>query len=211
MLRIPPRSPGRPKDQEKRASILATANTLFIDRGYEGVTMEAVAAAAGVSKMTVYGHFHDKAALFGAVVRFVSDQMVAELTGLDQTGEKPDLETSLVAFGNALLGLILSPQIVMMSHMLMGMLIKDHRFAEAFYEAGPGRTRAALATFLTEVAAQEGLEFDSPQAAADDLISLWQGDMPKQVALGLIPPVTPSDIERRVRRGTTVFLRAYRG
>jgi TetR/AcrR family transcriptional regulator, mexJK operon transcriptional repressor len=171
--------------------------------------MEAVAAAAGVSKMTVYGHFHDKAALFAAVVGFVADQMVAELTGMDQAGGKPDLEIALVAFGTALLGLILSPRIVVMSHMLMGMLMKDHRLAEAFYEAGPCRMRAALAAFLTEIAVQEGLAFDSPQAAADDLISLWEGDMPKQVALGLIPPVTPADIERRVRRGTKVFLRAY--
>src|ERR1700757_1182434 len=107
MIRTPPRNPGRPKDQEKRASILATANTLFIDRGYEGVTMEAVATAAGVSKMTVYGHFHDKAALFAAVVGFLTDQMVAELTSLDQAGGKPDLEAALVAFGTALLGLVL--------------------------------------------------------------------------------------------------------
>jgi TetR/AcrR family transcriptional repressor of mexJK operon len=210
ILTPPPRGPGRPKDQEKRASILAAADTLFIDRGYESVTMEAVAAAAGVSKMTVYGHFRDKAALFAAVVRFITDQMVAELTGLDQAEGKPDLEATLVAFGTALLGLILSPRIVVMSHMLMGMLMKDQQLAEAFYEAGPGKMRAALAAFLTEVAAREGLELDSAQAAAGDLFSLWEGDMQKQVALGLIPPVTPADIERHVRRGTTVFLRAYR-
>jgi TetR/AcrR family transcriptional repressor of mexJK operon len=174
------------------------------------VTMEAVAAAAGVSKMTVYSHFHDKAALFGAVVGFNTDQMVAELTGLDGADRKPDLETALVALGTALLRLILSPQIVAMSHMLMGMLMKDQRLAEAFYEAGPSRIRAALAEFLTESATKEGLEFDSREEAVKDLLSLWEGDLQKQIALGLIAPPTPAEIECRVRRATAVFLRAYR-
>jgi len=204
------RSPGRPKDQAKRAAIVAAASALFMERGYAGVTMEAVAASAGVSKMTVYGHFHDKAALFGAVVRVMSDQMVARLTGLDEAGGPRDLEPMLVAFGNALLGLILSPQCVAMSHVLMGMLMKDRALAEAFYEAGPGHTHASLARFLAEAAARGQVAIDSPQAAADDLISLWEGDMPKRIALGLVPALTDAEIDTRVRRGTRVFLRAYR-
>jgi TetR/AcrR family transcriptional repressor of mexJK operon len=204
------RGPGRPKDQGKRAAIVAAANTLFLDRGYGGVTMEAVAAAAGVSKMTVYGHFHDKAALFRAVVRVISNQMVAMLNGLDEAGETRDLESMLVDFGIALLGLILSPRILAMSHVLMGMLMKDRAMAESFYEAGPSHTRASLARFLDQAAARGQVAFDSAEAAADDLISLWESDIPKRIALGVVPSLTDAQIEARVRRGTRVFLRAYR-
>jgi TetR/AcrR family transcriptional repressor of mexJK operon len=206
----PIRGPGRPKDQGKRAAIIAAANRLFMERGYAGVTMEAVAVAAGVSKMTVYGHFHDKAALFGAVVRATCDQMLVRLTGLDETGAKRDLEPTLVGFGVALLGMILSPRIVTMSHLLMGMLMKDRALAESFHESGPGNVQTALARFLADAAARGEVAIDSPQAAADDLVSLWQGDMPKRIALGLVAPPTEADIETRVRRGTRVFLRAYR-
>jgi TetR/AcrR family transcriptional repressor of mexJK operon len=204
------RGPGRPKDQGKRAAIVAAANTLFLDRGYGGVTMEAVAAAAGVSKMTVYGHFHDKAALFRAVVRVISNQMVATLSGLDDAGETRDLESMLVDFGTALLGLILSPRILAMSHVLMGMLMKDRAMAESFYEAGPSHTRASLARFLEQAAARGQVAFDSAEAAADDLISLWESDIPKRIALNVVPTLTDAQIEARVRRGTRVFLRAYR-
>jgi len=58
--------------------------------------------------MTVYGHFHDKAALFGAVVRVISNQMVATLTSLDEAGGARNLEQALLAFGKALLGLVRS-------------------------------------------------------------------------------------------------------
>jgi TetR/AcrR family transcriptional repressor of mexJK operon len=140
----------------------------------------------------------------------MSNQMVATLTSLDEAGGAPDLESALVAFGNALLGLILSPQCVAMSHVLMGMLMKDRALAEAFYEAGPLHTHAALARFLADAAARGEVDVDSADAAADDLIALWEGDMAKRIALGLVPVPTPAQIEARVRRGTRVFLRAYR-
>jgi TetR/AcrR family transcriptional repressor of mexJK operon len=202
------RGPGRPKDQAKRAAIIAAASALFMERGYAGVTMEAVAAAARVSKMTVYGHFQDKTALFGAVVRTTSDQMVSVLTDLDHADG--NLEPRLVAYGTALLSMILSPRICVMSHVLMGMLIKNRALAESFYEAGPAHGRASLARFLAEAAERGEIAFDSAEAAADDLVGLWEGDMPKRVSLGLVPPPTQADIDRRVRRATKVFLRAYR-
>ena len=61
-----PNAPGRPKDPEKRNAILEAAMQLFPSRGYDGVSMDALAQAAGVSKLTVYSHFEDKEALFDA-------------------------------------------------------------------------------------------------------------------------------------------------
>ena len=61
--------PGRPKDLEKRAAILAAAKRLFPMSGFEGTSMDAIAAEAGVSKLTVYSHFTDKETLFVAAIR----------------------------------------------------------------------------------------------------------------------------------------------
>ncbi|MDJ1133638.1 TetR/AcrR family transcriptional regulator [Streptomyces iconiensis] len=43
-----------------RAHIAATATELFLERGFENVTIAEVAAAAGVSKVTVFSHFERK-------------------------------------------------------------------------------------------------------------------------------------------------------
>src|SRR5690606_22208157 len=59
----PAASPGRPKDLAKRAAILQAAERMFLQHGFEGVSMDQIAAAAGVSKLTVYSHFGDKDAL----------------------------------------------------------------------------------------------------------------------------------------------------
>ena len=56
--------PGRPKDPAKREAILAAAQVLFLGNGYEGSSMDAIAAEAGVSKLTLYSHFGDKEALY---------------------------------------------------------------------------------------------------------------------------------------------------
>jgi TetR/AcrR family transcriptional repressor of mexJK operon len=63
-----PSTLGRPKDLIKRQAILESAKRLFLEQGYDGSSMDAIAKAAGVSKLTVYNHFHDKENLFVAAV-----------------------------------------------------------------------------------------------------------------------------------------------
>lgn len=53
------------KQQElKRRRLMEQAERLFLDKGYKGVTMEDIAAAAGISKMTIYNQYHSKENLF---------------------------------------------------------------------------------------------------------------------------------------------------
>ncbi|MCC6595535.1 MAG: helix-turn-helix transcriptional regulator, partial [Rhodanobacteraceae bacterium] len=70
--------PGRPKDLEKRAAILAAAKRLFLDHGFEGTSMDSIAAEAGVSKLTVYSHFRDKETLFTAAIRERCEEQMPE-------------------------------------------------------------------------------------------------------------------------------------
>ena len=75
----PPRSTlGRPKDPAKRAAILASAKQLFAEHGFDGVSMDQIAQAAGVSKLTVYSHFGDKETLVGDVVHRVCESLMPD-------------------------------------------------------------------------------------------------------------------------------------
>lgn len=67
------RRPGRPRSEAATRAILEAAIDLMAEDGYEGLTMEGVAARAGVGKTTVYRRWASKEALVRATVQaFVS-------------------------------------------------------------------------------------------------------------------------------------------
>ena len=61
MARSTVQTPGRrQRSESKQTAILDAAERLFVADGYELTSVDAIAAAAGVSKRTVYDHFGDK-------------------------------------------------------------------------------------------------------------------------------------------------------
>ena len=78
--------------EEKRAEILAVAERLFAEVGYEKTSMAQLAAAAGVTPTTIYWYFEDKDALLVGVL----DQIVGDAVGqLGALAEMPLVERML--------------------------------------------------------------------------------------------------------------------
>jgi AcrR family transcriptional regulator len=59
--------------------ILDAAEELFADRGFDAVSMHAIAQAAGISKANIYHYFPNKDALYLAVLRSASENLRALL------------------------------------------------------------------------------------------------------------------------------------
>ncbi len=70
-------------ENDLRLNILQTAKTLFVNKGYHGMSMREIAEALGVSKAALYYHFKDKEELFLAILRIYLDEMSALLDRLD--------------------------------------------------------------------------------------------------------------------------------
>jgi TetR/AcrR family transcriptional regulator, mexJK operon transcriptional repressor len=199
---------GRPRDLEKRAAIIEAARALMFARGVEAVTMEDIASRAGVSKVTVYNHFGDKEIVFEAVVRAESARM--EQIMLMPRGRSDDLETELVRFGAALVGVLLSDQFVAFDRLLMHEAPRHRLLAKRFHEAGPGYIRDQLAALLgREVDLEEPHREELLRTAAEDLASLWLGFWSMTAKLGLTPSPGQTEIESHVRRTTRFFLKAW--
>jgi AcrR family transcriptional regulator len=62
------RRPGRPRSPEAHAAILRAALELAVERGFRGLSMEAIAARAGVGKATIYRRWKNKEALFAEAI-----------------------------------------------------------------------------------------------------------------------------------------------
>ena len=69
-----PATPERRSDRKRRA-ILEAATEAFLRHGFLGTSMDEIAAAAAVSKQTVYKHFSDKESLFREIVTTTVDEI----------------------------------------------------------------------------------------------------------------------------------------
>jgi AcrR family transcriptional regulator len=65
------------KRRSRRDEILDIAMTLFAARGYHGVSMDDIGAAAGVTGPALYHHFAGKEAMLAAALNPVSEQLLA--------------------------------------------------------------------------------------------------------------------------------------
>ncbi len=74
MTDAPPTTRGRAK-ADRRAVLLAQAARLFAQRGYDGVSIEDLGAAAGVSGPAVYRHFPSKQGVLAALLVEVSERL----------------------------------------------------------------------------------------------------------------------------------------
>jgi AcrR family transcriptional regulator len=64
--------------ERRRPLILDVAFELFLERGYRGTSMDAIARAAGVTKPVVYACFSSKAELFGALLDREEQRMLTQ-------------------------------------------------------------------------------------------------------------------------------------
>ena len=76
-----------------RNRILETAYRLFYERGFTRISMDAVAARAGITKRTLYNHFESKDALLGEILKHQSTLAVERIRSwaTRQDGSAADL------------------------------------------------------------------------------------------------------------------------
>src|ERR1700752_2511254 len=92
-----------------REQLIEVATGLFAERGYEETSIEAVLAAAGVSRGALYHHFAGKDALFGAVVESVETRVMADLAAA--AGDIPDVVERLRVMALTWIGMAVDPVI----------------------------------------------------------------------------------------------------
>lgn len=79
------------KKEARRQEILQAAMVAFAEKGYDKTTMDDVVQASGLSKGTLYWHFENKQALFGALVSRMIEQMIGLFETAMKSAEGDDL------------------------------------------------------------------------------------------------------------------------
>ena len=202
--------PERRSDRKRRA-ILEAATEAFLRQGFRGTSMDEIAAAAAVSKQTVYKHFSDKESLFREIVTStvdeISDRNYEEVLGLSESG---NLEDDLVALAVHQLDRVMQPRLLALRRLVIGEAGRFPELGQLFYARGPGRTIDALGATFERLAGQGLLELDDPLAAAAHFNWLVMST-PLNAAMLLGDDATPDDaaLHRCAQTGVRVFLAAY--
>jgi TetR/AcrR family transcriptional repressor of mexJK operon len=199
--------PGRPKDLEKRAAILAAAKRLFPLSGFEGTSMDAIAAEAGVSKLTVYSHFTDKETLFVAAIRArCTDQVPDALFDVDTSGP---VRGQLEAIARAFLALITSPEAISLHRLLTAGSGTSPKLAQLFWEAGPLRMRQSFEEFLRQEVEVGKLDIPDITRAASQFFALLKGELHARLLCGCTESLTVEDIDAHVAATVDMCMRAW--
>lgn len=157
---------GRPRSQATRAAILVAARELIAEKGYDAMTIEAIAERAGSSRQTIYRWWSSKAAIVADAV--IAGQLHLPEQGIADTGElKDDLRAWVVAISETLH----HPSGVQLVRALAAAASEDEQRAELLYERITGPFYQSLVERLEtgKSAGQLSLRAD-PVAVADALM-----------------------------------------
>jgi TetR/AcrR family transcriptional repressor of mexJK operon len=216
MNSAPPPRPTIERDPDdrstrKRRAIIEAATTVFLRNGFLGTSMDEIAALAGVSKQTVYKHFADKKSLFSEIVSSavdeVADPVYDEVLTLDDSG---DVEADLRDLARRTIARVMQPRLLQLRRLVIGEAGRFPELGRTFYERGPGRTIAALATAFERLDEKGVLELDDPLLAAAHFNWLIMSiPLNQAMFLGSDEPPAAADLDRYARTGVRVFLAAY--
>jgi AcrR family transcriptional regulator len=175
-----------PPSTNPRESIVAAVDELIRSRGWSATTMSHVAAAAGVSRQTVYNEFGSRQALVAAYVTREIEALVAEVEAEVRSGSHDPHAALQTAFGLFLKLASDEP--------LVQIIVSDAEGGELIrLLTGLGRSVATtrVATLIIEVWPQVGLA--DAELVAESLVRL-------AISHALLPTSDPQDTAAAVTR-----------
>jgi AcrR family transcriptional regulator len=195
---------------EKRAAILVAAKALFIRNAFAGTSMDAIAADAGVSKLTVYSHFGDKDNLFREVIRSRIQDLLPEETYFFDPGA--DIRATLLRVALTHAHLDCNAETAGTFRAILSDCRQGNpRYGKLIWEEGAMRTHGLMERLLQQAVDAGQLDIDDVARASGQFLSLIKGNLMLRQMFGCTecPESYAEEIESTARAGVEMFLRAY--
>ncbi|MBH0778453.1 TetR/AcrR family transcriptional regulator C-terminal domain-containing protein [Nocardia bovistercoris] len=197
---------GRPTHAESsalRRQLREAAVTVFLDKGYDAATMEAIAAAAGITKRTLYARYPDKRAVFldaipWAFTRALENETIARING-------DDLRTALTVIGRGALKHALDPDIVKLHRIARNEAHRFPEFAMGAESLGWARRQRQLMEILRRHAEAGAIEVDDIELAAEHFLAMVEAFPARLADFGIYR--SRKDEQRHLAFAVDLFLR----
>ena len=184
---------------------------MFLERGYDGTSMEEIAAKAGVSKQTIYKHFADKQRLFTEIVLATTgdaNRVVALVA--DVLPKTHALKRDLTHLGRQFTTFLMDPQLLRLRRLVIANADRVPDLGRVWYERGFETALASLGSSFASLVKRGLLQMDDPIMAANHFVGLllW---IPVNRAMftGEEKPYSKAELDRLAVAAVNVFLAAY--
>lgn len=208
-------TPPASRTDVKRLAIIDAATQLFIARGYDGTSMDEIAASAQVSKQTVYKQFQDKPSLFRDMVLGITARAEGIVKAISDHFEgivrAEELEERLLGLARSYAGAVLEPPVIRLRRLVISEADRFPDLARAYYVRAPGRGLDAVADGLRLLDQRALLRVDDPLAAAAHFSYLVLGQLIDRKLFDPSDQTTDAELAEHSQAAVRVFIAAYRG
>ncbi|UXT58796.1 helix-turn-helix transcriptional regulator [Agrobacterium fabrum] len=200
---------GRPVNEALGQTIVDTAGELFAELGFQATTLDKVAQRARISKLSIYRHFENKEALFGAAFAARCHQLIPQVLfeGVDGSAED-----QLMAVGSSLLRTLLRPDVRSVEAMVTADVTSQKSLSKIHYEAGPAHMIAQIEALLRQLHAKALLNVADPVQSARLFAALFKGsDLLIIARFDEARAEDDNEIESYCRSAVAMFMAAHGG
>ncbi|WP_286233697.1 TetR/AcrR family transcriptional regulator [Thalassotalea sediminis] len=186
--------------------ILAAAQTLFLQHGFEKTSLDMIISESGGSRRSIYNEFGNKQGLLLAVLREKVALQRRALESLDKNLPPQEALTNVcVKFVTGML----SHTMLALFRVVSQLVVKMPEIGEYIYQQGPMQCRGLIGNYLAELEQQGVVKIDDKDYAAQLLIEMANGRLHFKSLLLANTKVTKQEIEREVALAVKLFLKAY--
>lgn len=195
-------------DPEKHRQILDGAQHVFTARGFDAASMSDIAAAANVSKGTLYVYFEDKEHLFVALIQ--REREAQKSAALEALNEDQDPVRALGNYGRCLARMINSELAVSAHRVVIGVAERMPELGRDFYEKGPMLGSQQLARYLDRMTAEGKLAIDDTFLAAVQFLDLCQSTLTRPRLFNAVrTPPSEAEVDHVVEEAIAMFMARY--
>jgi AcrR family transcriptional regulator len=200
---------GRPANEALGQAIIDAACELFEELGFHAATLDKVAQRAKISKLSIYKHFENKEALFGAAFAARCRQLVPHKLFEGVNGSAED---QLMAAGSSLLRTLLRPEVRNIEAMVMSDTSNQKSLSKLHYEVGPAHIIAQIEGMLRQLQAKALLNVPDVLRSARLFAALFKGsDLLIIARFNEAIAEDDNEIESYCRSAVTMFIVAHGG
>lgn len=190
----------------RREAMVQAAYSLFMERGYQSVSVDDIIRVSGGSKATLYKSFGSKEGILRAVVESLADEMLREFNVEFPSGHT--VRESLLHVGAVLADLALSENAVNQHRHAVAHARAFPGVSRLWFETGPSRSLQGIAALLERETEAGRLRIEDPVRAAWMFggMILFKNNM--RLLIGA-PSDEEAEIEKIVTEAVDMFLAAH--